>query len=326
MHITPESLKNAWAAIRARIPQALPRTLLEQALPVPGDIKLSAVVRVNDAMPGIVIRVPSNWSASSWEVLRLAGVRFDPPIPDNQDNLYPVMMADEDAVGVFAVFAADLASNLSMAGSVETRMRMLLEKILVWKRFFKKNIAPLSEEQVRGLFGELEILSRVIASIGVDAALDTWKGPAGELHDFRFDASRIEVKTWGNESAPRIFISDPSQIVIDTTWPVFIATVQLAKDDVAGLTLPERIATVINGMTASQKSVIEVLLADVGYLSVHAELYSKRYTVADTVSYHIRDGFPLIDPTTLPGGVTNLKYALELGALSPFISPSPIKN
>lgn len=326
MHITPESLKNAWAAIRARIPQALPRTLLEQALPVPGDIKLSAVVRVNDAMPGIVIRVPSNWPASSWEVLRLAGVRFDPPIPDNQDNLYPVMMADEDAVGVFAVFAADLASILSMAGSVETRMRMLLEKILVWKRFFKKNIAPLSEDQVRGLFGELEILSRVIASIGVDAALDTWKGPAGELHDFRFDVSRIEVKTWGNESAPRIFISDPSQIVIDTTWPVFIAAVQISKDNASGLTLSEKINRVLTGMSAPQKSIMEVLLADVGYLQVHAELYSKRYTIADILYYHIRNGFPMIDPTTLPGGVTNLKYALELGALTPFTSASPLSS
>jgi hypothetical protein len=144
------------------------------------------------------------------------------------------------------------------------------------------------------------------------------------LHEFRFDAFRIEVKPWGNESAPRIFISDPSQLAIDAAWPVFIAAVQLAKDNAAGLTLPEKIAIVLNGMTASQKSIIEVLLADVGYLSVHAELYSKRYTVADTVFYHIRNGFPLIDPTTLPGGVTNLKYALELGALSPFISASPI--
>ena len=112
--------------------------------------------------------------------------------------------------------------------------------------------------------------------------------------------------------------------MIDAAWPVFIAAVQLAKDNAAGLTLPEKIAIVLNGMTASQKSIIEVLLADVGYLTAHAEFYSKRYTVADTIFYHIRDGFPLIDPTTLPVGVTNLKYALELGALSPFISASPI--
>ena len=327
MPVNPRSLKNAWATIRARIPQALPGTILEQALPVPGDIGLSAVVRVNDAMPGIVIRVPSRWSASSWHVLWLTGVRFEHPFEDQKDNLFPVMMADEDAIEIFTIFVTDIASALSVDGTtMEARMSMLMDKIALWKRFFKKNTAPLSEEEVRGLIGELEILSRMITAYGVDAALETWKGPSGELHDFRYDAFRIEVKTWVNESAPRIFISDPSQIVIDSAWPVFIAAVQLAKDDVAGSTLPVRIATILNGMTASQKSIIEVLLADVGYLSVHAELYSNRYTIADSIFYHIRDGFPLIDPTTLPGGVTNLKYALELGALSPFISPSPIKN
>jgi len=77
-------------------------------------------------------------------------------------------------------------------------------------------------------------------------------------------------------------------------------------------------------MTAPQKTVMEVLLAEVGYLHVHAELYSKRFSVAETVFHVIGEGFPMIDPATLPGGITNLKYSLELGALAPFISASPI--
>jgi hypothetical protein len=275
-------------------------------------------------MPGIFIRVPSRWPAASWQVLRLSGVRFDTPIEDHHDHLLPVMMADEDAAGVFAIFTAVLASVLEEGGTVEVRMRLLMDKVALWKRFFQKNTGPLSEEEVRGLIGELEILASMIAAYGVDAALETWKGPSDELHDFRHDAFRIEVKTWVNESAPRIFISDPSQIVIDPAWPVFIAAVQLARDNAAGITLSERIATILNGMTAAQRTVMEVLLADVGYMPVHAELYSKRYSVADTVFHRIGDGFPMIDPATLPGGITNLKYALELGALAPYVTASPI--
>ena len=203
-------------------------------------------------------------------------------------------------------------------------MRLLMDKVALWKRFFQKNTGPLSEEEVRGLIGELEILSKIIAAYGVDAALETWKGPADELHDFRNDVFRIEVKTWVNESAPRIFISDPSQIVIDPAWPVFIAVVQLARDNAAGFTLPEWISTILDGMTAPQRSAMEVLLADVGYLVVHAELYSKRYSVTEIVFHRIGNGFPMIDPSTLPGGITNLKYSLELGALATFISASPI--
>jgi hypothetical protein len=325
MLVSAESLKSAWGAILNRIPQALPGTVLEQALPVPGDIGLSAVVRVNDAMPGIVIRVPSSWSVSSWQVLRLAGVRFDPPMPDYNDHLLPVMMVDEDAIKIFAVFAADLASSLSVAGTMEVRMKLLMDKIGLWKRFFQKNTGVLSEESVRGLIGELEVLKRMIEVYGVDTALETWKGPAGELHDFRHDVFRIEVKTWSNESAPRIFVSDPSQIQIDPSWPVYIAAVQLASDHTTGLNLSEYIETILHGMTAAQRTVVQVLLADVGYLPVHAELYSKRYSVADRVFHRIQDGFPMIDPITIPGGVTSVNYALELGALTPFVCPSPIR-
>jgi hypothetical protein len=304
--------------------QAQPASVLEQALPITGEIGLSAVVRVNDAMPGIVIRVPLSWPATSWQVLRLTGVRFEPVIKDNQDQLLSVMLSNEDSASVFATFVADLASVLTEASTMEVRMRLLMNKIGLWKRFFQKNSGPLSEEEIRGLMGELGILEMLFSAYGVDAALESWKGPADELHDFHQEAFRIEVKTWVNESSPRIFISDPSQIVIDGGWPVFIAAVQLAKDNLTGFTLSERIAALLATLTASQRAIVEVMLADVGYLSAHAELYSKRYSVRETVFYSVIDGFPMIDPTTLPGGITNLKYALELGALVPFIAVSPI--
>jgi hypothetical protein len=324
MPITSESLQAAWAVIRTKIPQAAPGAVLEQSLLIHDGMGLSAVIRTRDSMPGILIRVPSQLPSATWQVLRLAGVRFEPAIMDKQELLFPVMLADEDSAPVFAVFAADLASVLSEAGSIEARMRLLMDKVGLWKRFFQKNSGPLSEEEVRGLIGELEILEKMIAAYSLDAALASWKGPSNELHDFHQEAFRIEVKTWMNESSPRIFISDPSQIVIDSGWPVFIAAVQLTKDHITGFTLPERIAEILATMSSLQKATMEVMLADVGYLPVHAELYSKRYSVGETVFYKITEGFPLIDPTTLPGGITNLKYALELGALVPFISLSPI--
>jgi hypothetical protein len=324
MHVTPELLKNGWSAIRARIHRALPGTVLEQSLPVLGEIKLSAVVRVKDAVSGIVIRVPSRWSVLGWQVVRLTGVWFDPLIVDRDEVLIPIMLADEDAVNIFAIFAADLASVISGADKLEVKMRLVMDKIALWRRFFKKNNSPLSEEEVRGLMGEIEVAAMMIGAYGVDMALDMWRGPAGELHDFRHDAFRVEVKTWLNESAPRIFISDPAQVVIDPAWPVFIVAVQLAKDGEAGCTIPERITKLMEAMTVTQRDVLGVLLADVGYLPVHAELYHKRYSVTESVFYKVGDGFPLIDPLTLPGGITNLKYALELGALFPFITASPI--
>jgi hypothetical protein len=323
MSITPETLEEAWSQIRSKMSHAEGSLVLEQAL-IHGEVGLSAVVRVRDSLPGIIIRVPSRWNFTRWQVQRLTGVHFEPAIQDHDDILLPVMLVEPDAVWIFANFAADLSSSVSAECLLEERMRRVMNQIGLWRRFFQHRNDGLSEEEVRGLVGELEILGCLIRDFGVDAAIESWRGPRGELHDFHLPAIRIEVKTWINEYLPRIFISDPSQIVIDPTWPVWISAVQLSKDNTAGSTLPARVGVLAARMNADQKITFEALLADVGYLASHAAIYTMRYSVRETVFYRIVDGFPLIDPATIPGGITCLKYALELGALAPFVLPSPI--
>jgi hypothetical protein len=323
MSITPQSLEGTWSQIRSKLPHADGSLVLEQAL-IHGEVGLSAVVRVRDSLPGIVIRVPSRWSFTRWQVQRLSGVHFEPAIQEHEDILLPVMLADADGAWVFANFSADISSSVLGECSLEEKMRRLMKQIGLWRRFFQHRNDGLSEEEVRGLIGELDILGCLIRNFGVDAAMESWRGPRGELHDFHLSSFRIEVKTWINESLPRIFISDPSQIVIDTVWPVWMSAVQLSTDNTAGSTLPDRVALLAAKMSADQKITFETLLADVGYLASHAGIYTRRYSVRETVFYLIMDGFPLIDPATIPGGITCLRYALELGALAPYALPSPI--
>jgi hypothetical protein len=49
-------------------------------------------------------------------------------------------------------------------------------------------------ERQLGLLGELIFLERLVGKGGV-GALDSWLGPLGEPHDFRFQASEFELKT-----------------------------------------------------------------------------------------------------------------------------------
>lgn len=323
MPITPESLEESWNEIRPKIAQAGGSLILEQAL-IHGEVGLSAAVRVRDGMQGIILRVPARWNYLRWQVQRLTGVHFESVVQDRNDRLLPVMLADADAAGIFAIFAADLASALLTGCPMEEKMRELMDKVGLWRRFFLHRSGELSEEEVRGLVGELEFLRILVRNHGADAAMESWKGPRGELHDFHLPSFRIEVKTWINESLPRIFISNPSQIVIDSAWPVWIASLQLSRDHTAGSTLPARVRALAVGMNSAQRTIFEALLADVGYLTCHEGLYAQRYSVRDTIFYRIVEGFPLIDSATIPAGITCLKYALELGALAPFATSSPI--
>jgi len=325
MPITPKALEKAWKAIHAKTGQASGSHVLEQAL-IHGEVGLSAVIRVKDGMQGILIRVPMRWKCLGWQVHRFAGVHFEPPLQDNNDRLLAVMLADTDAEGIFANFAADLATAISSPCPLEEKMIGLMDRIGLWRRFFQNHNQGLSEEEVRGLIGELEILGRLLLLHGADLAMDSWRGPQGELHDFHLPDFRVEVKSWINESLPRIFISNPSQIVIDGTWPIWVAAVQLSKDHALGSNLPDRVKALADNMNSSQRVVFDAHLSDAGYLSCLSEMYTHRYSVRETVFYLIEEGFPFIDPTKVPSGITCLKYALELGALAPFLAPSPIKK
>ena len=150
--------------------------------------------------------------------------------------------------------------------------------------------------------------------------MEAWGGPRGELHDFHLSSFRIEVKTWTNESLPRIFISDPSQIVVDPIFPLWITAVQLSNDTMNGASLPEKSARLLSMMNQDQKAIYNALLADAGYLGTGEESYTMRYSVHDTVYYLVTEGFPMIDPSTIPAGISNVKYALDLNALSRFIA------
>jgi hypothetical protein len=182
----------------------------------------------------------------------------------------------------------------------------------------------MSDEEVIGLIGELSVLGCLLTTKGVDSCLDAWRGPLGDLHDFRLPSFRIEVKTWCNDSLPRIFISDPSQIIADEICPVWIAAVQISKSETTGHTLSEWAGELAKFMDSSQSELYCSLLADYGFLAAQSELYIDRYTIIDTLFYAVTATFPRIDPRAIPPEICSVKYAIELNAIANHVAPSPI--
>lgn len=322
MQITSDTLANAWRTLAGRLSEAESGAFVEQAL-VFGEFGISAVLRVRDGLPGVVVRAPAGQSIDSWEVLRLRGVHFEARMQDRHEDLLPIMLADPDARDVFSTFAADLACTIASEDSVHRRSIQLTNKIGVWKRFFQRRLTGLTEDEIRGLIGELEILKMVMKDFGVDAALESWRGPLGDLHDFLLAEFRIEAKTWTNQSLPRIHISDPSQLVVDDAWPVFLAAVQLSRDNMTGIALASRVTSLRESMNSWQRSVFDQLLTDAGYLQSQAELYTNPYSVVETRIFRVSEGFPLIDPLVLPPGIVNVRFAIDLGAIANFAANFP---
>ena len=321
--ITPATLEAAWTKIQSKLLQAEGRSFLQKVLTV-GSLTLSAVIRVVDGMPGLLLQIPEGSIPTKWLVKNYAGVRFDPIVKLDDGYGLPLMLADLKARDIFALLATDIATTAERGDTPAAKISAILNRIALWHRFFKNRTEKLSIEEIRGLIGELSVLESLLTTNGVDSCLDAWKGPQGELHDFRMTNYRIEVKTWSNDSLPRIFISDPSQIVADNMYPIWIAAVQISKNEITGRTLSNWVKTLANSMDASQRELYYSLLADYGFIEVQSELYTDRYAVIQTIFYLVTPSFPRIDPKVIPLAICSVKYAIELNALANHAKPSPI--
>ena len=321
--ITPEILEGAWRQILLKMPVSGGHSFLQKKL-ADGAIGLSAAVRVKDSMPGLILQIPDAGLAAKWTMRQLAGIRFEPAIKLDDGYGFPVMLADVKAREIFAVLASDILCSISGEGAAEAKLAALFTRLALWRRFLQKRMAPMSDEEVRGLIGELSVLEQVISAKGTDVSLEAWRGPKDELHDFHLPTFRVEVKTWSNNSLPRVFISDPSQVVVDEVFPVWLAAIQISSDDVSGRTLAEWVQSLRVGMDGAQLDLYDALLADCGFLPEHAEFYPQRFSVRDTAFYKITASFPKIDVSTLPPGVCCVRYAIELNAIASYAKPSPI--
>lgn len=321
--ISAATLEAAWAQIQGKLPQAEGRTFLQKALIV-GPLNLSAVIRVADGMPGLLLQIPEPSCAAKWPVRHYAGLRFDPMVKIDDGYGLPLMLADLTARDIFAQLAADIASVAAEKETADKKLTAILNRLALWRRFLQNRTGKMSEEEVRGLIGELSVLGSLLQIRGVDFSLEAWKGPSGELHDFRLPYLRIEVKSWCNDSLPRIFISDPSQIVYDEASPVWIAAAQISKSQTIGRTLSEWTGELATSMDVSQTELYYSLLADYGFLAAQSELYTDRYAVIETVFYAVTASFPRIDSGAIPPAICSVKYAIDLNAIASHAKPSPI--
>lgn len=87
-------------------------------------------------------------------------------------------------------------------------------------------VALLSTELQMGLMGELWVLRRLIATKGFKA-IDTWTGPLGETHDFRFGDVEVEVKTTRNKRRLHI-INALEQLIASPGRRLYLLSLQFA--------------------------------------------------------------------------------------------------
>lgn len=231
-----------------------------------------------------------------------------------------VRLRDPRGKDVFTALAEDLAKK-AVGGSESDAARRVISALARWQKFLAATGRSLSDDARRGLWGELKILEDFVAPIlGIEAAIQAWKGPFGTAQDFQVFEVALEVKTRAAKSPAVVRISSEQQLH-ETPWKnLFLIGVAVDEQDGAGETLPERIAalrTLLAGCAAGE--LFEDALLEAGWLEAEEEKHRARgFVVREIVTFRIEGAFPRLTPTSLPQGIGGVVYDLSLDAAAEF--------
>lgn len=232
-------------------------------------------------------------------------------------------LIDSSAEEIFTALCRSLLERTRHVPSATMVLDAALSHMEKWQRFFdKSDTGLLSDQELRGLFGELSFLrSELIARFGHSAVL-FWNGPFGAPQDFTVGTVAFEVKTRLVGGPPAITISSAEQL-----WPLGGALhlvcygIGEAPEQGIGAQSPAALIEAIRaglGNTEARDAFDDRLL-QVGYAD-RPEYASRFFAISPARFFEVRDGFPRIMAEHVPLGVQSVQYVLELQACLPFES------
>lgn len=288
-----------------------------------GDVRAFAAVTAKEGLPAVLLELPDAMRPRSFKTLITRAFEMSAPsvngLPSKRWALL-VELKDQAFEDLFEVLAGDVLTAIQSASGSQATLQATLRCIDRWRRFVERKGAPLSDEEVQGLIGELIVLCRCVRRFGAEVALGAWTGPDRALRDFELPDISVEVKTYQGDDAATVVISSPDQLDAVALRPVYLAAVRLTPSDAQGLPLSEFVARALGviGANSSAAGILEERLATAGYLTVHAPLYVRRFIAGPVMTFAVTPGFPRIRSIDVPQGVMGVHFMVSIPALAPF--------
>lgn len=273
------------------------------------------VLTIDPAAERFTLRTPTDGSVPDLRELRHVSVDVENHEDGTTWSLVHIDTLDMryEAYGVTMSVVDALRGGASFAGAVNAAVANLRNLLASRTR--------LSEEQQRGLLGELLLLERLLQEHG-PAALEWWLGPAAEQHDFACPSYDLEVKTTSAEKR-RHTISGVDQLKPNPGRPLWLVSIQVTRAGGAeGRTLAELVARVRSLAPGDDRLV--AALHEVGWRDEDADLYTRGHLLRSTPrAYLVDDGFPAITSERIrsavphPELISDIVYRVDVSNRTP---------
>jgi hypothetical protein len=192
-----------------------------------------------------------------------------------------------------------------------------------WRTFFQRGgFRKLSEEQQRGLFGELYFINEWLDQFPGQPPLiiEQWYGPTKGRIDFKKNKFGLEIKTVSEKLSKSIKISNEDQLKLsEAISTIYLYVCFLEQSKTHGMSLQDLAAQVKEKIAARSERIALIyndFLMDLGFRE--EEYAEPLYFVEKIELYEAEEGFPRLLKEDLPRGISHVTYNIDLTHCSYF--------
>ncbi|MGG1864855.1 PD-(D/E)XK motif protein [Bacillus safensis] len=228
-----------------------------------------------------------------------------------------IRQEDEQSPEIFELVLQNLADHLAVAeeeGSLFSTVYKVLDR---WRTFFQRGgFKRLSEEQQRGLFGELWFINEWLEKHPGQPPLiiEHWEGPTKGRIDFKGTRCGIEIKTIIEKLSKTIKISNENQLKLnEAVSSIYLYVCFLEQSRTHGLSLQELAGQVRVKLAERSERIALIysdLLTDLGFREEEYE--DVLYFMEKTEVYEAGENFPRLIKEHLPKGISHVSYNIDL--------------
>ncbi len=222
---------------------------------------------------------------------------------------------------VFSHLCWDLAEASRSFTDKEKGLAVVLARYALWQRLMEKsNMGLLSEQELKGLFGEIYFLkNRLLDQYGANKAVAGWIGPTKADQDFIYDDCWYEVKTT-NPGAASLQISSIEQLDTDDAGRiVWVQAERTAPVDPAAISVPLLINETKRALEGFPEAMEIFIMRILESGFVHREEYRDLHFACRRVrQFSVTEGFPRIRRKDIDAGVTAAKYEISIAQINSY--------
>jgi hypothetical protein len=248
-------------------------------------------------------------------------------IPDERNALRKILLItliNNQHQDIFSTLCEDLVNTVSSLTEERILVKILLNRFEKWKSLFENvTSSGLSQEEQRGLFGELYFLRKWLnLTNDKRKCIEAWHGPEKKNQDFQFSDWALEVKTSAGNNHQKIRISNERQLDTKNLNHLFLFHLSLEVRTGSGESLNALVNSLHDLFTddAHAAIIFAAKLLEAGYFAQHKDLYdTDGYFIRQENFYRVEREFPRIEEADIRMGVGDVKYSIIVTSCSDYV-------